>query len=259
MKVSVIQMNMKADAVEYNFTHTRELLIKAAQTSPDVIILPETWNTGFFPKENINELSDRNGQRTKELLESISRKYNVYIIGGSVSEEKDGNIYNTSYIYDREGKNIASYSKTHLFSPMDEHIYYKAGDSFCLFSIDGVKAAVMICYDLRFPEIARKLALSGAEVLFIPAQWPYERISQMEILLKARAVENQMFAVLCNSAGTFEATVFGGTSLASDPYGNLLFKGTREEEILFCDIDTDTLSSVRESINVFNDRRHTLY
>lgn len=250
---------MREEDTEYNFSHMKKLLIEAAAASPDVIILPETWNTGFFPKENIKALSDKNAGRTKELLSFISREYKVSIIGGSVTEEKDGNIFNTCYIYNDKGENIASYSKTHLFTPMKEHDFYKAGEEVFTFTLAGVKAAVIICYDLRFPELSRKLSLEGAEILFVPSQWPKERISQLEILLRARAVENQMFTVLCNSCGEFNKTVFGGNSLVSDPYGNIVLKAGEKEEIITADIDLDIIKNIRKTIPVFDDRRPELY
>lgn len=254
----MIQMKIKEGDTEYNFSRARTLLEKAAQNRPDVIMLPETWNTGFFPKDDIDDTADENAVKTKALLSRISREYKVNIVGGSVTEKKDGKFFNTCYVFDDKGNNIASYSKAHLFSPMEENRYYSAGDGICLFTVNGIKAAVMICYDLRFPEFARKAALSGAEVIFVPAQWPKERISQMKILLRARAVENQMFALLCNSCGEAYNTLYGGSSLVCDPLGNTDSAGDGEE-ILFVSCDTDVIKDIRKSINVFSDRREDIY
>ncbi|MBQ9946247.1 MAG: carbon-nitrogen family hydrolase [Clostridia bacterium] len=259
MKIAVIQMNMKAGDTAYNYYHAEELLLQASQASPDLIILPETWNTGFFPKDGIEKYADKNGENAKKLLSRISKGNTVSIIGGSVTEEKNGKIYNTSYIYNEKGENIYSYSKMHLFSPMDEHIYFTPGDRADVFSLCGVNTAVLICYDLRFPEAARALAVKGAEILFVVSQWPCERIAQMEILLKARAVENQMFTVLCNSCGKFGETVYGGNSMVCDPLGNVIKSAKTQEEILFCDINLKKLTDIRSSINVFRDRRTDIY
>lgn len=252
-------MNMLWGDVRHNLSLARDLINEAAREKPDIIILPEAWNTGFFPCEAVVEIADEEGKETKALLSELSRKYNVNIIGGSVTERKNGSVYNTCYIYDRKGENISSYSKTHLFSPMGENLYYKAGDSLTAFELDGVKAAVLICYDLRFPEAARRLALSGAELLFVPAQWPGERIAQAEILLKARAVENQMFAVFCNSPGKAGSTVFGGSSLVVSPLGETLLRCTDKEEISSLSIDISEVSRIRQQFDVFSDRRPSLY
>lgn len=252
-------MNMLAGDTEYNYLHARDLLIKAAEHSPDVILLPETWNTGFFPRETLSLVADFYGERTKALFSEICREYKVNIIGGSVTEKRVDGIYNTCYIYNDKGENIASYSKTHLFSPMGENEFYRAGSRLSVFEICGVKASVIICYDLRFPELARKLALSGAELLFVPSQWPQERISQLEILLRGRAVENQMFVINANSCGSFSDTVYGGNSLMVDPMGNALAGAETEEEILTLDIDETEVKRVRNNIKVFADRREELY
>lgn len=259
MKISLIQMNMKAGDTEYNFCHAKELLIEAAQESPDVIVLPETWNTGFFPKENLSELCDCNAIRTKALLEEISKNYGVAIVGGSVVENKEGKIFNTCYVYNEQGKEIAFYSKTHLFSPMDEDKYFEKGNSLCVFSIKGVKCAVCICYDVRFPELIRKLALEDIKVLFVPMQWPDNRITQMEILTKARAVENQMFTVACNSCGSFGGTVFGGNSVICSPAGENILKTGCTEEIKTAGIDFTVSEELKNFMDVFKDRREDIY
>ncbi len=259
MKISVIQMNMRAGDTEYNYSHARRLLTAAAESAPDIIVLPETWNTGFFPREDIAALADSDGRRTRALFEEISREYKVNIIGGSITEKREDGIYNICYIYNDKGENISCYSKTHLFSPMGENELYKAGNSCAVFDICGTRAAVIICYDLRFPELARRLVLSGAELLFVPSQWPKERLSQLDILLRGRAVENQMFVVNANSCGTFSDVSYGGNSTVVSPSGTVLLKAGAEEEIQSLCIDTAEVKAVRNAINVFADRREELY
>ncbi len=251
-------MNMTAEAVEYNFTHCEKLLRVAAQSS-DVVVLPETWNTGFFPKNSIRTYADKNGSRTKELFSRISKEYGVNIVGGSITEEKDGNVYNTCYIYNEKGECVDFYSKTHLFSHMDENLFYTAGNRSSVFEIAGIKAAVVICYDMRFPELSRKLALEGAELLFAVSQWPTERTEILEALARGRAAENQMFVAVCNSCGSMNGTVYGGNSLICDPFGRLICKSGGTEEIIYADIDIEKVRSLRESFNVFSDRREELY
>lgn len=259
MKISVIQMKTKTGDSEYNYSLARSLLIKAAQYKPQVIVLPETWNTGFFPRETLNECADINGERAKALLREISLRYNVNIIGGSISEKRADGIYNTCHIFNGQGENIASYSKAHLFSPMNEHMYYKKGNDICTFYIDNIKCAVAICYDIRFPELIRQLALSGAKILFVPMQWPKERIRQMELLIKARAVENQMYAVACNSCEISESTAFGGNSLIASALGEDVIRAGEDEEIITLDLDFADLDTLRREIDVFSDRRTDIY
>lgn len=259
MKISVVQMNMQQENPEYNFGHTEVLLNKAAENMPDVAVLPEMWNTGFFPKNNLSETADFEAVRTKELLSNFSRKNKVYTIGGSVARTHNGKMYNTCYVFDRNGTNIASYDKIHLFSHMDEDKFFTAGNSFCTFDIDGVKAGVIICYDLRFPELVRRLALDGAEILFIVSQWPQERVEQLKILTKARAVENQMFSILANSCGSFDNTRFAGNSFACDPLGNVIAAADKNETVLTFCIDTSEVENIRNEFRVFDDIRKDLY
>lgn len=258
MKISLIQMEMAACDTEYNYSHAEFLMRKAAEDS-DVIVLPETWNTGFFPEENIKYYADKNAERSKELFCRISKEYGVCIIGGSVTQEKDGRIYNTCYIYNEKGECISSYSKTHLFSYMNEQLLYTPGDDIRLFTICGTKAAVIICYDIRFPELTRKAALDGAELLFVVSQWPEERIKILEVLGKGRAAENQMYVAVCNSAGSMHDTVYGGSSFVADPTGEIIAGASAGEEILTVNIDMNNVRTLRESFRVFSDRREDLY
>ena len=134
----------------------------------------------------------------------------------------EGRVYNTAYVFDRQGACLAAYDKTHLFTPMGEHEHYAAGDHLTTFSLDGHKCGLLICYDLRFPELFRTLALQGVELLLLPAQWPAARRYHWETLTAARAIENQFFLAACNSCGTAGETVFGGASRILGPRGELL-------------------------------------
>lgn len=260
MRVSAIQMDMAFADPEYNFRHAEELIRKAAaEESPDVIVLPETWNTGFFPKENLQELCDQDCARVKALCGSLAAELNVNIVAGSVSNVRDGKVYNTATVYDRKGQCIAEYDKTHCFTPMDEHLYYTLGDHLCLFELDGKKCGLIICYDVRFLELVRTMALQGLDVLFIPAQWPALRKRHWDTLTAARSIENQMFVVACNSCGKAGATVYGGSSHIYDPWGNSIVDAGADEEIITGELDFSVIEDIRASINVFRDRRPSLY
>ena len=259
MRVSAIQMDMKFADPAYNFKHAEELIREAAASKPDVIVLPETWNTGFFPKENLKELSDKDGAAVKDMCSALARELNVNIVAGSVSNVKNDKVYNTAYVFDRQGACLAAYDKTHLFTPMGEHEHYAAGDHLTTFSLDGHKCGLLICYDLRFPELFRTLALQGVELLLLPAQWPAARRYHWETLTAARAIENQFFLAACNSCGTTGETVFGGASRILGPRGELLAAAGGGEEIVTAALDFSVLAEVRNSINVFHDRRPELY
>lgn len=259
MKVACLQMDMLLAKPEENFSHAAELVKRAMKDKPDVLVLPETWNTGFFPRENLQALCDRDGSRVKQVFGALAERYQVNIVAGSVSNVRGGKVYNTAMVFDRTGACIASYDKTHLFTPMGEDNYYTPGDRLCTFVLDGVKCGLIICYDVRFPELTRSLTVPGLDMLFVVSQWPKVRTFHLRSLTTARAIENQMFLVCCNSCGTAGQTVYGGNSAIIDPRGETVALAGETEEILTADCDLQILTNIRGSIPVFRDRRPSLY
>ena len=259
MKVACLQMDMLLAKPEENFSHAAKLVKQAMKDKPDVLVLPETWNTGFFPRENLQALCDRDGSRVKQVFGALAERYQVNIVAGSVSNLRGGKVYNTAMVFDRTGVCIASYDKTHLFTPMGEDNYYTPGDRLCTFVLDGVKCGLIICYDVRFPELTRSLTVPGLDMLFVVSQWPKVRTFHLRSLTTARAIENQMFLVCCNSCGTAGQTVYGGNSAIIDPWGETVALAGETEEILTADCDLQILTNIRGSIPVFRDRRPSLY
>lgn len=259
MKISCLQMNIKLGCPDENFAHAAKLIQQAMSAQPDVLVLPETWNTGFFPKEHLAQLSDEDGQRVKAEIGALAAKYKVNLVAGSVSNRRNGCIYNTALVFDRTGRCIASYDKTHLFTPMGEHLSYTPGDHLCRFQLDGVSCGLVICYDIRFPELTRSLTVPGLDLLFVVSQWPGVRIPHLRTLTCARAIENQMFVACCNSCGTAGDTVFGGSSALIDPWGETIALAGTEEQILTAECNKNLLNDIRSTIPVFRDRRPELY
>ena len=250
---------MRFAAPEENFRRAERLIAEAAQKGSDVIVLPETWNTGFFPRENLAELSDRDGAMVKERLGALAKQYGVNLVAGSVANQKADGVYNTALVFDRKGSVVASYDKTHLFTPMGEDNYFQKGNHLAPFTLDGAKCGIIICYDIRFPELTRSSAVQGMDMLFVVSQWPSVRIPHLLALSKARAIENQAFVVCCNSCGTAGETVYGGNSSVHDPWGETLALAGAKEEILTADCDLSVRKGICETINVFRDRRPELY
>lgn len=259
MKVSIIQMDMRLGDPEYNFGHAAALIRQAAQEKPDVITLPETWNTGFFPRENLPALCDRDGARVREEIGGLARELSVNIVAGSVANLRDGAVCNTAYIFGRDGSTLAEYDKTHLFTPMGEHEFFGYGGRVVDFMMDGIHCGVVICYDIRFLELVRTLALRGISVLFVVAQWPAARLFHWETLNRARAIENQLFVACTNSCGTAGETVYAGHSALLDPLGEAIASAGANEEIITGELDPGILEHIRGTINVYRDRRPELY
>ena len=161
MKTACIQMDMLFAQPEENFAKAKRLIREAMASGPDVVVLPETWSTGFFPKERLSELAERDCARVKRELGGLAAELGVNLVAGSVANVRGGKVYNTACVFDRAGNCVAEYDKTHLFTPMGEHAYFTPGDHLCRFRLDGHDCGLVICYDIRFPELTRTLAVQG--------------------------------------------------------------------------------------------------
>lgn len=263
--VCAIQMDVAIGEPDKNLESVLHLIGKAMDrdNKPDVIVLPEMWNTGYA-LERIQDIADVNGQQTQQMLTMLAARYGVNIVGGSVSVREGNQIYNRVYVASRNGDIVSSYDKVHLFQLMDEHIYLSAGNGLGTFMLDGVKCGVIICYDLRFPEWSRTMALQGTEVLFVPAEWPHPRLHHWNTLLMARAIENQMYVVACNRVGTSKGvngqeTTFFGHSAIIDPWGETIAAAGEKEALVQAPIALPLVTEVRSRIPVFADRRESLY
>ena len=242
MKISIAQFKSELGAVKENFS-TASRLIEATKDS-DVIILPELWTTGYYPVP-VENFADKDGERTKEFLCAAAEKFNVNIIGGSVIVESKGKIFNRCLVANRRGEIAATYDKTHLFSFAKENEVFCAGNKISTVELEGVKCGLAICYDLRFPEFIRKIALAGAEIIFIPAAWSLKRLTPRQILTKARAIENQVFVVFANSSGKSEII---------NPLGETLAESNRGEEILTAEINLRERKEIIKTMNLLGDR-----
>lgn len=258
MKISLIQSDILFGQPEENIERMVGYLKKAMENQPDVIVLPELWTTGY-DLTRIREIGDLDGQETQRLFSSFARDYHVNLVLGSIAEVREEGVYNTSYVFNREGEIDSAYSKVHLFRLMEEEKYLAPGKQHGQFQLDGVSAAVMICYDIRFPEFTRKLALDGTKILFVPAEWPHPRLHHWRTLLMARAIENQMFVVACNRVGHGAGTDFFGHSMVINPWGEVIVEGDESEAILTADVRVEEVDEVRKKIPIFEDRRPEFY
>ncbi|MCC7431318.1 carbon-nitrogen family hydrolase [bacterium] len=225
----------------------------------DVVVFPELFTTGY-QLQNISRIAENEETLTK--VSGFAKATKTNVVAGSIAfKNLDGKISNTSFIFSREGKLLASYSKIHLFKLMEEEKYLKAGNETVVFEFDGIKCGIVICYDLRFPEITRKLALQGVEIIFVPMEWPFPRTEVFRTLLKARAIENQCFVVGNNvvGAGLQEGIIFEGKSAVANPYGDFIGEMGNREGFLDVEIDTELVKKYRNQIQCFQDRREDVY
>lgn len=242
LKITMAQFKSHLGDIEKNF-ETAETFIRNAQNT-DIIVLPELWNTGYFPTP-LEKYADKNAERTAEFISKLSKELNVNIVGGSVVAEVDGKFYNRCLVSNREGEIVATYDKTHLFTFAGEEKVFTPGEKIVTVELDGVKCGLSICYDLRFPEFIRKLALQGAEILFVPSAWSLLRLIPRQILTKARAIENQIFVIFVNSLGRSEMI---------NPLGVVLGETGINEQNFSLSIDLESGKEFIKTMNLLADR-----
>ena len=256
-KVSIIQMDIALGDKRRNMDKAASYVKYSLSLNSKFILLPELWTTGYS-YNNISELAEPlDGEAVLKLTDMV-RPYNAYIIG-SIVECSGGDLYNTAHVIGSNGL-IGYYRKVHLIKLLDEHLYFKPGSSYGVFNTDIGYIGVAICYDLRFPEFIRGVVLKGARIIFIPSEWPIQRIHHWRSLIIARAIENQVYVVAANRIGADGRNVYGGHSMIVDPNGQVLIEaGENIETVLVCDLDLDLVEEVRHTLPLLKDRRPELY
>ena len=255
INAAAIQFNVKQGDVDANLAYVREALRRAAGQGANLAVLPEMWSSGFAYK-NLNELALRTAGIVAELL-TLSRDLKLVIVG-SMPEPNGDKVFNTVYVVDN-GKLAGVYRKIHLFSLLGEDRAFSGGDSWLLADTSIGKIGVIICYDLRFPELSRRLAVEGAQIICVPAQWPKPRQEHWRTLLRARAIENQLFVIGCNACGTVGKLDFFGMSMIIDPKGEMLGEAGESEVEIIAPLDMQAMVDWRAQIPCFNDRKPECY
>jgi len=243
---------------ESNYRSAQNLIEKAMEEHPDIIVLPELWTTGY-DLTRLDEIADLKAQKTIYFLQAAAKKYQVHFVGGSVANRGEDGVKNTLLIITKDGTVTHQYDKLHLFKLMDEHLYLEAGAEKGLFQVDGQLFAGVICYDIRFPEWIRAHTSVGAKALFVVAEWPAPRLAHWRALLIARAIENQCYVIACNRSGSDPNNQFAGHSLVIDPWGEVLAEAGDQEEILTAEINIDLVKEIRKQIPIFEDRKPNSY
>jgi len=250
IRVTLAQQRILPDR-EVNIMKGLSLIKRALQVKANIVILPEVFNTGFYRHnyESVEPLEDE-----LSLLLKISEQKDIMIIAG-VAEREGDDLYNSAVIIYR-GEITGKYRKTHLFPLTDEKKYFKAGDRLEVFETPFGRIGILICYEVRFPELSRKLVKMGAEIIVIPAEFPKERIDHWRVLLQARAIENQVYVAGVNCVeGDLD---YGGHSMLVDPAGTVLVEASEYQEVMMSDIRLEDVYEVREKYPFLKDLREEL-
>ncbi|MYL33868.1 carbon-nitrogen family hydrolase [Pontibacillus yanchengensis] len=261
MNVAIYQMDVIPGDVRANHKRVEEWMEKTVPNSDyEIVVLPEMWTTAYTLPE-LQEIADVDGEPTTSFLQKMAKQYGVHVVGGSFANKIEGEVYNTAIVVNKQGEVVHTYDKIHLVPMLDEPTYLAGGkESAKIFELDGVKMGIIICYDLRFPELTRQLALEGAEVLFIVAEWPLARRNHWVALQKARAIENQMYVISSGRVGSYNGTTFSGTSFIIDPLGDVVAEGSIEnEETIVGELDSSKVRDARKNVPVFQTRVTNLY
>lgn len=261
MKVAAAQMACVLGDIDANVRKIRDFSSRAREAGAELVVFPEMADTGYsMPVIQAHAKPWTDGAVPP--LQEIARSFSIAIICG-VSERDDKSIYNSQIFIDSKGKILGSYRKTHLFTagPIGEDTVFSAGNELRSFSFGGLRLGVSICYDLRFPEVYRTLAIEEkANVFIVSSAWPFPRVEHFRILATARAIENQSYMIVSNRVGCDDGVTSCGSSAIIDPYGVVLASGsTDREELIYAELSREVVDSVRNRMAVFADRREEIY
>ena len=261
MKVATAQISCVLGDRTANLDKVRDFAFRAKDSGAELIVFPEMIDTGYsMPTIKQHAVAWEEGAAPE--LQKIAKELGVGMICG-ISDRDGESIYNAQVFVDAGGKIVAKYRKTHLVTaaPLDERSCFSPGNEFVSCKIDTFNVGLTICYDLRFPEMCRTLAVGHNVNLFVTSSaWPSIRMEHLQILMRARAIENQCYLILANRVGTDDGVTFCGSSAIIDPTGAIVAGASVDrEELLQAEISNAVIDSVRTNMAVFAHRRPELY
>ena len=253
LKVAVIQMAIGDEPKEYRFQRIATLLDQTRGSN--LILLPELWNVGYFAFDRYQKDSEPITGPTVQLIQAKARELGAHIMGGSFIEEENGRHYNTTVLTGPTGQIIATYRKIHLFGyGSEERQLLTPGDKIGTVSTRKGTFGMTTCFDLRFPELYRRLLDDGTEMFLVASAWPHPRLEHWKIMTRARAIENQSFLAAANCTGINRGKQYCGHSVILDPFGKVLAEGGEEEAILRAEIDLREVVQARDAFPAVKSR-----
>ena len=257
ISIALAQMALTPGQPELNSIVVDQYVDEAVKKGADLVLLPELWASGY-DLENYKSYATNINEGSFKKMRLLAAEAGI-TIGGSLIESDHGHFYNTFVLFGPEGEVIAKYRKIHLFQPLEEERYFKAGDRLVLAEPSWGKIGLSTCFDLRFPEMFRAYAVKGAELILMVAEWPYRRIAHWHQLLKARAIENQCFIAAVNKVGTSKGEQLGGGSVIINPMGEELSRGGDEGGVITATVNLDEVKKIRKWTQVVEKRKPAVY
>jgi len=256
MRVAAIQHDIAWCDRRANFTHLAPMVATAAFAGARLILLTETFSTGFATERD--DLGEPEGGPSSQFLAEQATLHGVWVGGscpeiGADSPAEDQRPHNTFVLASPDGTQHR-YRKIHPFTYGGETKHFRAGDQFLTVDVEGLRVTLFVCYDLRFADEFWQLA-DHTDVYLVPANWPEARRLPWTALLQARAIENQAYVVGCNRVGVGNGIAYSGDSRVIDPLGEILASAAQSESILFADISAERAAEVRDRFRFLQDRR----
>ena len=273
IKIALCQMNV-VDNKEQNIEKAIQMIKESKKQGADLAVLPEMFNCPYENEKFIEYAERLKDSKTLNEIANVAKEENIHVLAGSVPElerdDKKGteSIYNTSVFFDNAGKPLGKHRKMHLFDiDVKGKIYFKesdtlsAGNDFTVIKTDLARIGIGICYDIRFVELSRIMALNGAEILIFPGAFNLTTgPAHWELLFRSRALDNQVYAIGVAPALDKDASYNSyGHSIAVNPWGEVIEELDYSEELKIVEIDLDEIKRVREEIPVLKNRRVDLY
>ncbi len=267
IKVGVIQMSVSDDK-ETNLKKAHSMIKKACRQGAQMVVLPEVFNSPY-QTELFPEYAEPYPGPTTRLLSSLAAEHEVLLVGGSIIEKDgEGKLYNSSFVFDEKGQLLGRHRKVHLFDinipgkiTFRESDTLNSGDSITVIRHQGLCFSLMICYDFRFPELARAAVLEGAKLLVVPAAFTVTTgEAHWELLMRSRAVDNQCFVIAASPARNPESSYQAwGHSMVVDPWGRIMAEAGEEEGIIYAELDFEQVEQIRQQLPLLEHRRQDLY
>ena len=266
LRIASVQL-AKQPTKEETYAHIRALVGAIPDGAADLVMLPEMWN-GPYDARLFPTFAEPDGGPSWQFLSALAKEKRVYLCGGSIAEREGERVYNTSYVFDPEGRQIAKHRKMHLFDidvtggqRFFESDTLTAGNSVTVFDTPFCRIGLCICYDFRFPELARLTVDAGAKVLLVPAAFNMTTgPAHWELLFRSRAVDNQVYTVGVAPARDPDASYRSwGHSIVCSPWGDVLMQADETETVRITALDLDRLEQVRKELPVLKQRRTDVY
>lgn len=266
MTIALAQLDIDAGAVDTNLDRALAAVDRAAARGADLVALPELFTVGYFAFDHYARQSEPFEGNTFTRLREAAAEHEIAVLAGSIVEDlgatesvptpAEEGLANTAALFDGSGELQLVYRKHHLFGyDSAESELLVPGERVETASIGAMTVGVTTCYDLRFPELYRRLVDSGADLVLVPSAWPYPRIEHWDTLSRARAIENQCFLATINGSGSFDDATLLGRSTVYDPWGVTIASSGDDPALVVTDIDPGAVSTVREEFPALRDRR----